>query len=72
MLHIFYLFSIFKVRLGDEDSAVGNFEKINANILGLARLMLLLVLILIMVKFSGKLIKETCSTRSLPSLLRLG
>ena len=36
---------------------MGNFEKINKDILGLARLMLLLMLILI-VKFSGKLIKK--------------
>ena len=60
MLHIFYLFSIFKVgltELGDKDTAVGNFEKINKDILGLARLMLLLMLILI-VKFSGKLIRK--------------
>ena len=60
MLHIFYLFSIFKVgltELGDKDTAVGNFEKINKDILGLARLMLLLMLILI-VEFGGKLIRK--------------
>ena len=36
---------------------MGNFEKINKDILGLARLMLLLMLILI-VEFGGKLIRK--------------